>query len=97
MAIIFSPWPFDKWSVNLIGPPLKGRESANFAIIAINYFTKWVEAKPLAKIMEVNTFMFLWNNILCRFEIFHSIVFNNGKQFDNKKVKDLGDELRIKK
>lgn len=65
--------------------------------MAIDYFTKWVEAEPLAKIIEANTFKFLWKNIICRFGIPYSIVLDNGKQFDNKKVRSLCEELSIKK
>ncbi|CAI9774844.1 unnamed protein product [Fraxinus pennsylvanica] len=36
-------------------------------------------------------------NIICRFEILHSIVSDNGRQFDNKKVEDMCEELGIKK
>lgn len=52
---------------------------------------------PLAKITEVNTSKFIWKNIICRFEIFHLIVSNKGRQFNNKKVRDLCEELGIKK
>jgi hypothetical protein len=83
--------------VDLIGPLPKGRGGASFAIVAIDYFTKWVEAEPLAKITEANTSKFLWKNVICRFGIPYSIVSDNGKQFDNRKVRDLCEELGIKK
>ncbi|XP_022875567.1 uncharacterized protein LOC111394008 [Olea europaea var. sylvestris] len=76
-------------------PTLK--KGANFVIVAINYFTKWVEVEPLAKIMEVNTSKFFWKNTICRFGIFHSIVSDNGRKFNNKKVRNLCEELGIKK
>lgn len=55
------------------------------------------EAEPLAKITEANISKFLWKNIICRFGIPYSIVSNNGRQFDNKKVRELCEELGIKK
>ncbi|XP_022857676.1 uncharacterized protein LOC111378680 [Olea europaea var. sylvestris] len=97
LTTISSPWPFSKWGVDLIGPLPKGRGGASFAIVAINYYTKWVEAEPLAKITEANTFKFLWKDIICRFGIPHSIISDNGRQFDNKKVRELCEELGIKK
>ncbi|XP_022860798.1 uncharacterized protein LOC111381267 [Olea europaea var. sylvestris] len=33
----------------------QGRGSSTFVIVAIDYFTKWVEAEPLARITEANT------------------------------------------
>ncbi|XP_022889198.1 uncharacterized protein LOC111404653 [Olea europaea var. sylvestris] len=72
------PWPFAKWGIDFIGLLPKGRGSATSAIVAIDYFTKWVEAEPLAKITEVNTTKFVWKNINCRFGISHSLVSDNG-------------------
>lgn len=95
--MVSSPWPFAKWGVDFIGPLPKGRANAYFAIVAIDYFTKWVEAEPLAKITEANTSKFLWKNVISRFGIPHSLVSDNGKQFDNRKVRDLCDELGIRK
>ncbi|XP_022848768.1 uncharacterized protein LOC111371087 [Olea europaea var. sylvestris] len=43
LTAIFNLWPFSKWGVDLIGPLPKGRGGVNFAIVAIDYFTKWVE------------------------------------------------------
>ncbi|XP_024042632.1 uncharacterized protein LOC112099511 [Citrus clementina] len=39
-----SPWPFAQWGIDLIGPLPKARGAATHAIVAIDYFTKWVEA-----------------------------------------------------
>lgn len=59
MIVVSSTWLFAKWGIDLLGPLLKGRDSANFAIVAIDYFMKWVKVEPLAKITEANTFKFL--------------------------------------
>ncbi|XP_022846411.1 uncharacterized protein LOC111369165 [Olea europaea var. sylvestris] len=85
------------WGIDLIGPLPKGREGVSFAIIAIDYFTKWVEVEPLVKITKANTSKFLWKNIICWFGIPYSIVSDNGKPFDNKKVRSLCEELGINK
>ncbi|XP_022880896.1 uncharacterized protein LOC111398193 [Olea europaea var. sylvestris] len=97
LTTVSSPWPVLKWGVNLIGPLPKGRGGASFAIEAIDYFTKLVEVESLAKITEANTSKFLWKNIIRRFGISYSIVSNNGRQFGNKKVRSLCEELGIKK
>ncbi|XP_022864755.1 uncharacterized protein LOC111384672 [Olea europaea var. sylvestris] len=97
LIAVSNPWPFSKWGVDLIGPLSKGRGGANFTIVAIDYFTKRIEAKPLAKITKANTSKFFWKNIIFWFGIFHSIVSDNGRQFNNKKVRNLCEELGIKK
>lgn len=65
----------------VVGRKREGKGSATFTIIAIDYFTKWLEAEPLAKITKANTTKFIEKNIICRFDISHSIMIDNGKQF----------------
>ncbi|GJU94787.1 reverse transcriptase domain-containing protein [Tanacetum coccineum] len=46
LSPITSPWPFYKWGIDIAGPFLEGSRKVKFLIVAINYFTKWIEAKP---------------------------------------------------
>jgi len=47
---ILSSWPFAKWGMNILDPFLPGKGQVKFLIVAVNYFTKWIEAKPLTTI-----------------------------------------------
>lgn len=49
---VLSPWPFAKWGIDLIGLLPLGKYRIKLAVIAINYYTKWVEAEPLSEITE---------------------------------------------
>ena len=49
---ISSPWPFSTWGIDIIDPLPQGKKRVKFLLIAIDYFTKWVEAEPLATIIE---------------------------------------------
>ncbi|KAL5553887.1 hypothetical protein UlMin_041288 [Ulmus minor] len=91
------PWPFAKWGIDLIGPLPLGKYRMKFAVVAIDYYTKWVEAEPLSEITEAQTTSFVWKNIVCRFGIPHSLVSDNGTQFDSAGLKKLCSELGIKK
>ena len=64
--------------------------------MGINYFTKWVEAEPLATIMEKNVCSFVWKSIFCRFGIPKVLISNNGKKFDNDTFRDFCQQLEIK-
>ncbi|GAV72418.1 rve domain-containing protein [Cephalotus follicularis] len=66
-----------------------------FLIVAVDYFTKWVEAEPLATITEKNTESFVWKAIICRFGVPRIIVLDNGKQFDCQAFRDFCQEWRI--
>nr|GEW93075.1 hypothetical protein [Tanacetum cinerariifolium] len=45
-----APWPFYKWGINMAGPFPKGPGKVKFLIVAMDYFTKWIEAKAVATI-----------------------------------------------
>ncbi|KAK0591347.1 hypothetical protein LWI29_000356 [Acer saccharum] len=91
-----SPWPFNMWGLNLIGPmPTGTKGGAKHAIVAMDYFTKWVEAEALVHITEVNTTNFVKRNILYRFRIPSIIVTDNGTQFNNKKFREMCEEYKI--
>ena len=62
-----------------------GKKLVKFLIVAIDYFTKWLEVEPLATITEAQIRNFLWKNIVCRFEIPNTMILDNWKQFDNPK------------
>ena len=53
-------------------------------MVDTNYFTKWVEAKPLANIKDVDAKRFVWKNIVTWFGIPHTLILDNRLQFDNK-------------
>ena len=57
-----------------MGPLLIGRKQFKFLIIAIDYFTKCVEAMPSATIIEAKITSFVWKNIVCKFGIPHVII-----------------------
>ena len=69
MTTISSPWPFAQWGIDIMGPLLQGKKQVKFLLIAMDYFTKWMEEKTLATITEAKVRSFVWKNIVCRFRI----------------------------
>ena len=96
LTSITSPWPFQQWGLDILGPLPMGKGQCKFIIVAVDYFTKWAEAEPLATITEQKIRNFVWRAIICRFGIPRALVSDNGKQFDNAKFRDLCAELSIK-
>ncbi|KAM2806503.1 hypothetical protein COP1_047122 [Malus domestica] len=84
---MISPWLLAQWGLDLIGSMPAGKGKVRYAIIAVDYFTKWAEVKPLATITEAKIEDFEWKNILCRFGIPNTIVTDNGRQFNNNKFR----------
>ncbi|GJW50356.1 reverse transcriptase domain-containing protein [Tanacetum coccineum] len=67
-----------------------------FLIVAIDYFTKWTEAKAVATITGNQVKKFVWDNIVCRFGLPEEIISDNGKQFRDNPFKDWCDKLCIR-
>uniref|UniRef100_A0A2N9F8I3 Integrase catalytic domain-containing protein n=1 Tax=Fagus sylvatica TaxID=28930 RepID=A0A2N9F8I3_FAGSY len=93
---ITSPWPFAQWGLDIMGPFPVGTKQAKFLVVAIDYFTKWVEAEPLSTISENNVKSFVWKAVICRFGIPRVLISDNGKQFDNGPFRELCAQLNIK-
>jgi hypothetical protein len=50
-------WPFSTWGLDLVGPFKKAKGGFTHVFIAVDKFTKWIEAKPatsitVAKVVE---------------------------------------------
>ena len=49
--------------------------------MAIDYFSKWVEAESYATVDSRQMERFIEKNIICRYELPHHVVIDNGIQF----------------
>ena len=91
-----APWPFAQWGLDIVDHFPIAMRQLKFLVVQIDYFTRWVEAEPLATITEKNVRSFGWKSIICRFGILRVLVSDNGKQLDNDAFKDFCNQLRIK-
>lgn len=89
-------WPFQQWAFDFLGQihPSSSR-GHKFIITATDYFTKWVEAVPLAIADGKSMAMFILNYIICRYGVPSSIITDNGGQFKNKDLRELCTKFRI--
>ena len=95
LQLITSPWPFAHWGLDILRPFLPAPDQKTRIIIACDYFTKWVEAEAMVKVTERNMRSFVYNNILVRFGVRHSLVMDNGRQFDCKGMRDFCEKYGI--
>ncbi|XP_074327395.1 uncharacterized protein LOC141665314 [Apium graveolens] len=61
---ITSPWPFTVWGIDLIGELPKGKGGVKYAVVAVDYFTMWAEAEPLATITAAKLKEFVFRAII---------------------------------
>ncbi|XP_062119082.1 uncharacterized protein LOC133832804 [Humulus lupulus] len=80
---------FAVWGIDLIGSLPTGKGGIKYAIVAVDYFTQWVKAEPLATITSKKTLDFVIKNIVCRYRLLRKIVSDNGLEFDNEVFTDF--------
>jgi len=79
-----------------LGPfPLAVRQM-KYPVVAIEYFTKWIEAEVVAQITTHKVQHFVWKNIVWHFGVPKRLVSDNGTQFASQQLGKLCIELGIK-
>jgi len=96
LNVISSPWPFSMWGIDMIGRiEPKASNGHRFILVAIDYFTKWVEATSYANVTKQVVVRFIKNNIICRYGVPNKIITDNGTNLNNKMMKELYDDFKI--
>jgi transposase InsO family protein len=66
---------------------------------AVEYFTKWIEVRPITTITSSTIRKFFWQQIICRFGVPKELTVDNGKQFDCQDFREyccsIGAKLRF--
>jgi hypothetical protein len=94
--LIQPTWPLQRWGLDLLGPLPPAQGNLKYVVVAVEYFSKWIEAKPLATITSVTVQKFFWQNIVCLFGVPKAITVDNGTQFDAKTFKHFCDKIGTK-
>ena len=80
-----SPWPFFVWGKDVIGRITpKVSNGHEYILVAIEYFTKWVEVASYAILKAKHVARFIENNIICRFGVPQEIISDNGSHFEGE-------------
>jgi transposase InsO family protein len=95
LQMIPSTWCFSTWGLDLVGPFKKANSGFTHNFIAIDKFTKWVEAKPTASTIAAKAVEFI-KKIMYRFGVPNNIITDNGTQFTTREFKDFCADSGIK-
>ncbi|KAL0420618.1 UNVERIFIED_CONTAM: Ribonuclease HI [Sesamum latifolium] len=96
LNVMLSPCPFSQWGMDIVGPFPLAPGQKKFLLVAIDYFTKWVKAEPLARITEGEVMKFIWKNIISRFGLPRELISDNGRQFQGRRIQNWCAKLHIK-
>jgi hypothetical protein len=94
--LIQPTWPLQRWGLDLLGPLPPAQGNLKYVMVVVEYFSKWIEAKPLATITSVTVQKFFWQNIVCRFRVPKAITVDNGTQFDAEAFKEFYKQIGTK-
>jgi IS30 family transposase len=67
-----------------------------FAIVTVEYLTKWVEAKHVTNITSTTIQRFFWQNVIRRYGVRQQITIGNAKYFDSAMFKDFCHQVGMK-
>ncbi|XP_048599624.1 uncharacterized protein LOC106425572 [Brassica napus] len=95
LSSISSPYPFMRWSMDIVGP-LHNSKQKRFLLVLTDFFSKLVEADSYASIKDVQVENFVWKNIITRHGVPYEIVTNYGTQFFSARFKAFCEKWKIR-
>ncbi|RVW13570.1 hypothetical protein CK203_091953 [Vitis vinifera] len=70
------------WGIDNIGKILpKSSYGHEFILVAIDYFTKWVEAASYARLTSARVTSFIISHIICHYGVSHELISDRGVHF----------------
>ncbi|XP_070032115.1 uncharacterized protein [Nicotiana tomentosiformis] len=92
-----APWSFAAWGMDIIGPIEPTASNRNrFILVAIDYFTKWVEAASYKAVTKKVVTDFVRDHIVCRFGVPESIIIDNAANLNSDLMKAMCETFKIK-
>ncbi|XP_027075959.1 uncharacterized protein [Coffea arabica] len=94
---MIAPWPCSMWGTDVIGtidPPASNGH--RFILVAIEYFTKWVEAESFKHVTKKVVANFSRDHIICRFGVPETLITDNAKHLNNDMVDRLCEQFKIR-
>nr|GEZ54213.1 reverse transcriptase domain-containing protein [Tanacetum cinerariifolium] len=85
-----------KPGIDIARPFSEGPRKVKFLIVAMDYFTKWIEAKSVTTITSNQIKNFVWDNVVCRFGLPEEIISNNGSNSGTIRSKIVAKKLCIR-
>ncbi|XP_070005024.1 uncharacterized protein [Nicotiana sylvestris] len=91
-----APWPFVSWGMDAIGPiEPKASNGHRFILVAIDYFTKWVEAITLKSVTKKVVVDFVHSNLICCFGIPTTIITDNAANLNSYLMGEICEQFKI--
>ena len=80
MKTIPITWPFAVWGLDMVGPFKAARGGMTHLLVAVDKFTKWIEARPIKR-LDGQTAVGFFQDIIYHYDYPHNIITDNGTNF----------------
>ena len=88
--------PFYQIGIDFVGPLPKTSNGNKYIIVAMDYLTKWPEAKAVPRATAEETEKFIYEDIICRHGCPQKILTDRGTHFNNQIIDRLTKRFEIK-
>jgi transposase InsO family protein len=83
------------WGLDIVGPLRKAPGSYTHLLVAMDKFSKWIEARPITNLRAEQAVSF-FTDIIHRFGVLNSIITDKGSQFTGRKFLEFCDKHHIR-
>jgi hypothetical protein len=87
-------WSFAVWGLDIVRSLRKAHGGYTHLLVAIDKFSKWVEARPITNLRSEQAMSF-FTDIVHRFGVPYSIITENGTQLTDRKFLEFCDNYHI--
>ncbi len=87
---------FERWGVDIVESLPIIREENRYIVVAMDYFSRWSEARSLKVANSDTVVIFLYEEIICRFGASKILQSNRETYFVNEIIQRLTKRFRIK-
>src|SRR4051794_8497807 len=87
--------PFYQIGIDFVGPLPRTQRGKKYIIVAMDYLTKWPEARAVSEATAEATVNFLYEQIICQHGCPQIILSDRGTHFNNNMVKKLMEKFKI--
>ncbi|CAB4418776.1 unnamed protein product [Rhizophagus irregularis] len=88
--------PFNQVGIDFVGPLPITSQGNKYIIVAMDYMTKWPEAKAVPVATAEETSQFIYEDIICRHGCPAKLLSDRGTHFNNQMVEKLLEKFGIK-
>ncbi len=88
--------PFYQWGIDIVGSLTETTRENKYIVVAIDYFTKYLEARALSNANAKSVANFIYKDIICRHGCPRKIISDRGTYFNNQVIEKLLEQFKIR-